>query len=342
MTDPSQPNDEDLFDAPCRRPEANHEDPSTDLFETVACDRLSAIATWAPAASHHTRHVHRHRHVSYAKLWKRARRPVIIAAGIAALVAAGAGVLRARPTRHATTAARPAPAAPAINPESTPGRPTTNAAPPAMAANVALTSRVQTTGTQKIAAPNTPRAAVADSTPRSLARRETPPPKRATASSTPSTTAINATVLPANAPATPSVAERWARVTAAADAALALSRLSQNAGGAKTSDEEAVRVIIGRYRSASVSRDPNAARAVWPTADASVIAGSFDAVSRAGIDLSACHIRISGDVASVGCGGPTHAATSSESAAASQDSRTLNFDLSRVGPTWQINKVESR
>jgi hypothetical protein len=121
--------------------------------------------------------------------------------------------------------------------------------------------------------------------------------------------------LPTDVPSTPSIAQRWARVTSASDAALALSRLStQSAASPKMSDEQAVRFAIDRYRTAQSATQP--------------------------FDFTDCKIQVAGDVASAGCTGKARVAESGGETASA--SRTWSFDLSRAGRDWQINKVESR
>jgi hypothetical protein len=119
---------------------------------------------------------------------------------------------------------------------------------------------------------------------------------------------------PADVPTSPSIAERWARVTSASDAALALTRLStQSAASPKVADEQAVRFAIDRY-----------------------------VTSRTGeqVDFTACKIEVAGDVALAGCTGRVRSADGANETGAAP--RTWNFDLSRVGRDWQVDKAESR
>jgi hypothetical protein len=120
--------------------------------------------------------------------------------------------------------------------------------------------------------------------------------------------------LAANVPTRPSIAERWARVTSASEAALALTRLStQSAASPKVSDEQAVRFAIDRYLTSRTGEQ---------------------------IDFTACRIQVTGDVASAGCTGRIRSADGANETAAVP--HTWSFDLSRAGRDWQVDKAESR
>jgi hypothetical protein len=326
----SHDDDDDLFFAVSRHePPHVDVDPASDLFEVVTSDHLDSVARWtaadegivngAPAVS--------------APRLTAGQRPSLLISSVVVVVTglAVAGWWYWRPLRAAGV--QPEKSSATAAPGTSPRRATTSSP---SAANVTKPSTPQAVNvaTASPAAKSLPTSFPAprpsSSAPTALAPRG------------PAATPLAADALPSEAPAMPSIASRWARVTSPADAALALSRLStQSAASPKVSDEQAVRLVIERYRLAYVAGDASAARAVWPNADANTLARTFDG-STSEVDFSECEVRVSGDVASAGCTSNSRSPEPSATAAPRVESRIWNFDLSRAGRNWQIDKVESR
>ena len=107
-------------------------------------------------------------------------------------------------------------------------------------------------------------------------------------------------------------------------------------------DEQAVRVLIDRYRQAYARLDAGAAREIWPRVDERALARAFDQLSMQEIDFAACDVNVAGDRASAGCTGNARYVPKVGSKTPRVENRVWNFDLRKNGTDWRIERVESK
>jgi hypothetical protein len=107
------------------------------------------------------------------------------------------------------------------------------------------------------------------------------------------------------------------------------------------SEEQNVRVALGRYELAYSRLDAVAAAGVWPTVNQRALASAFQGLSAQSISLGDCEIRVTGATARADCAGNARwtpkVGSGTQSAA-----RRWRFDLSNTGGAWVITQATTR
>jgi hypothetical protein len=107
-------------------------------------------------------------------------------------------------------------------------------------------------------------------------------------------------------------------------------------------DENAVRSVLERYRSAYSALNADAAKAVWPGVDARTLSRAFDQLQSQELQFSTCQVSVSGDRANATCGGQASWVPKVGSRNARSTFRQWNFNLQRSGERWLIAGVDMR
>jgi hypothetical protein len=105
------------------------------------------------------------------------------------------------------------------------------------------------------------------------------------------------------------------------------------------SDVTAIRTILDRYRSAFISLDASAARAVWPTVDERMLNRAFSQLERQTLVFHRCSVDVSDARAMASCSGQVQFVPKVGSRTPRDETRHWNFSLRRAERDWTIDSV---
>jgi hypothetical protein len=124
-------------------------------------------------------------------------------------------------------------------------------------------------------------------------------------------------------------------------ASAAVTPATSVAAPAINGDEDALRRVLGRYRTAYSQLDASAVQAVWPTVDAKALARAFDQLQNQEVEFS-CGLSIAEQQAVASCKGGTRYVPKVGNKSARYDERQWLFQLHKTGNVWTIQSVDSR
>jgi hypothetical protein len=227
--------------------------------------------------------------------------------------------------------------------EPPPLRGTTVAPKPPVAAGRATASPPE----RERAAPPPPRAASAEPTPappstsRATSPEPAPPPSRTgppdpAPAPLPRARVEESTLAPpANPPAAP--------VTPLAPPAEIGSAAGSPAAATADVEGNAIREILGRYRSAFNSLDAKAAQAVWPAVNPRTLDRAFGQLREQNVSFDKCTIDVKDLIAAASCSGTTRFVPRVGNRTAQVEARQWNFILRKASSGgWQIQEVQAR
>ena len=96
-----------------------------------------------------------------------------------------------------------------------------------------------------------------------------------------------------------------------------------------------VRAALARYESAYSRLDAEAAGAVWPALDKRQLARAFGGLESQRVDLGACDVRVTGEVATAECNGSA-TWTPKVGGGTRNQARRWQFRLRNADGSWQI------
>jgi hypothetical protein len=107
-------------------------------------------------------------------------------------------------------------------------------------------------------------------------------------------------------------------------------------------DENAIRSVVGQYRSAFSSLDVAAAAAAWPTVDRRALVRAFSQLSEQSFDFNGCEISVNGQLGAASCTGQARFVPKIGSRTPQRVAREWNFTLRKSSDDWVIDTVQSR
>jgi hypothetical protein len=106
-------------------------------------------------------------------------------------------------------------------------------------------------------------------------------------------------------------------------------------------DEEQIRQVLERYRSAYERLDARSARVVWPRVNESALARTFDRLRSQELTFDDCSLAFRGGSASATCHGSARYVPKVGSRAPRIEQRTWSFRLQKNGSGWTIESARS-
>ena len=114
------------------------------------------------------------------------------------------------------------------------------------------------------------------------------------------------------------------------------------AAGRPFADEDAVRTILDKYRTAYNGLDAAGARTVWPSVDVVALSRAFDQLASQAIEFAACDVSVTGERARAVCSGHASFVPKVGRRDARRAAREWRFQLRRAGDGWVIAGMEMR
>jgi hypothetical protein len=106
-------------------------------------------------------------------------------------------------------------------------------------------------------------------------------------------------------------------------------------------DNNAIRDVLGRYRSAFNTLDARAAQQVWPSVDTRTLDRAFGQLQQQNVSFDRCTIAVKGSSAEANCNGTTRFVPRVGSRSEQTESRQWNFSLRKANSGWQIQDVDA-
>ena len=107
-------------------------------------------------------------------------------------------------------------------------------------------------------------------------------------------------------------------------------------------EENAVKAVLERYRTAYSTLEAGAATSVWPSVDARALSRAFDQMDSQVLQFERCDIAVSGDRANASCSGDASYVPKVGNRNTRTTERHWNFELRRAGDRWVIAEVQMR
>ena len=111
---------------------------------------------------------------------------------------------------------------------------------------------------------------------------------------------------------------------------------------AARSNSAAIQDVLNHYRDAFNTLDLEAARTVWPSADAKALGRAFASLEEQGLVLQTCRIDVNGARAVALCGGTLRYVPKHGNKTARVEQRQWEFTLREVAERWSIDSVDAR
>ena len=175
--------------------------------------------------------------------------------------------------------------------------------------------------------------------PRTDVRTSTSGSARPTAPAAAATTVERSSPSPAE---TGAVAE-----TIALPSAVAVNEIAVRADAVPTAivamdEEDAIRNVISRYKSAYENLDATAAKQVWPSVDERALARAFAGLQSQTLNLRPCQIDVTGSGARALCRGSAKYVGRVGNRLSSVQPREWRFGLRKTNGGWQIDSVRTQ
>ena len=107
-------------------------------------------------------------------------------------------------------------------------------------------------------------------------------------------------------------------------------------------DEDEVRSILSRYRSAYDRLDATAAKDIWPSVNERALARAFEGLESQEVEFSNCRLAVSGNNAQASCAGTASYVRKVGSKVSQREPRQWTFKLKKQSNAWQIDSVQTR
>ena len=108
-------------------------------------------------------------------------------------------------------------------------------------------------------------------------------------------------------------------------------------------ENNAIRDVLGRYRSAFNALDSKAAQQVWPTVNQRTLDRAFAQLREQNVSFDRCTIDVKGAIAQANCNGSTRFVPRVGSHSPQVEPRQWNFSLRKASSGgWQIQEVQAR
>ena len=107
-------------------------------------------------------------------------------------------------------------------------------------------------------------------------------------------------------------------------------------------DEDDVRTVLSRYRSAYERLDAGAAKKIWPSLNERALARAFEGLESQDVEFSDCRLAVTGSRAQASCTGTARYVKRVGSKSSRPEPRQWTFKLKKESNTWQIDTVQTR
>jgi hypothetical protein len=104
-------------------------------------------------------------------------------------------------------------------------------------------------------------------------------------------------------------------------------------------DEQLVKSVLQRYRTAYEGLDARSAQAVWPAVNESALERAFRGLESQSLTFSDCNVQFRGAAATAVCRGSARYVPKVGSREPRTEPRVWSFTLRRAGPDWQIENA---
>ena len=110
----------------------------------------------------------------------------------------------------------------------------------------------------------------------------------------------------------------------------------------RRNDQRAIQAVLNRYRDAVSTLDAAAVRAVWPTANVTVVRSEFAGLAEQNIDFESCRIASTGPRAAASCAGVVESGFRAGDRRPQSERKRWQFTLHRTGERWTILAVRTQ
>ena len=107
------------------------------------------------------------------------------------------------------------------------------------------------------------------------------------------------------------------------------------------SDDERVKSVLQRYRSAFERLDAHSAAAVWPAVNENALARAFDGLHSQALTFDVCYVRLEDDMAAATCRGSARYIPKIGSREPRIEPRVWRFTLRKSGSDWMIENARA-
>lgn len=107
-------------------------------------------------------------------------------------------------------------------------------------------------------------------------------------------------------------------------------------------DEEEVRTLLTRYRSAYERLDASAAKQVWPSVNERALAKAFEGLESQDVEFSSCRLAVNGNSAQASCAGTASYVRRVGNKVNQREPRQWTFKLKKQSNAWQIDSVQTK
>jgi hypothetical protein len=110
---------------------------------------------------------------------------------------------------------------------------------------------------------------------------------------------------------------------------------------ARSDDEQLVKDVLQRYRSAYEELDARRAQAVWPGVNEPALQRAFQGLESQNLTFDGCDVQLRGPAATATCRGTMTYVPKVGSREPHVEPRVWNFTLQKTGDAWQIQNARA-